>query len=120
MTRRRTLLVLIIGIAPVAIWAVGRPGAAPQTIEQSVEVSSPTGEAMSITRVMKVNPNGSYTLLKLEPADQVTAFYDRACKKLLGLEARYSGPGRHVLFTKEANPGYSCASSEALTAELPR
>ncbi|ROT93648.1 hypothetical protein EB809_20275 [Marinobacter sp. R17] len=107
-------------ITPIALAAAlagcQTPGA--DTIRQSLTLQSPTGESMEAVQVLEPNPDGSYTLVALEPEAQVNAFYDRACQADLGPTAHYVRleKGTTVL-SKGAITAYSCETSEPLAPD---
>lgn len=63
----------------------------------TVVINKPTvihdqqNRSLDVIQVLSENPDGSFTILKIEPEKEVIAFFNRACKEEFGPNSEYVG-----------------------------
>lgn len=84
---------------------------ADELIYKTVSVSDASDRTIEITQTLRPNGDGSFTLLKIEPEQEANAFFDRACKEEIGLEARFIRVNEGETIVSESTVfGYVCQS----------
>jgi hypothetical protein len=77
-------------------------------IKRTVTVSGVDGDTMELTQVLSPNLDGSYTIISLEPEDEVKEFYDRQCEKMSS-GYKYAGIKKSkVSLSEAAIAGFIC------------
>lgn len=80
-----------------------------EVIQKTVVIFDESGRTIETVQFLRPNDDGSFTVLKVEPEQETTAFFDRACKEELGPDAEYIGlEDNEVRVSGTASYTYSC------------
>lgn len=80
-----------------------------EVIRKSVVMSDESGRTIEVVQVLRPNTDGSLTVLKTEPEQEATAFFNRACKDEYGSDAEYIRlEDNEVRISGTAGYTYSC------------
>jgi len=90
-------------------------GQANEVIRKAAIMSDESGRTIEVVQVLRPNDDGSFTVLKVEPEKESTAFFNRACKEVLGANAEYIGlEDNEVRISGTASYTYSCKMEHKL------